>query len=222
MDGQIRLAWQASLTSVLWSGAAMLAAGAALAGGAPTVGSVAAVSGEVRVTSHGAEPRQLEPGDDLYEGDHIETARGARARLQLEDDSVVQLGGSSILDLEWVLHAPALDSRNVILSLPEGIVRLIIETFVPRSSFEVKTSTAVAAIQGTGGILEAKPRTTAVVAVGGEITVANVRPDIVGSVVLEPGTGTVVRMGEPPVPARAWPEERSDVMHRRTGIPDSG
>lgn len=220
MNGQIALKWRLGMTGALVSGVTVLGVGAALAGGAPTIGTVTAVSGEVTVTSHGeASPRKLEKGDDVYEGDHIETARGARLHLQLEEDSLVHLGGSSTLDLEWVLYAPALDSRNVILSLPEGVARLVIETFVPRSSFEIKTNTAVAKLQGSGGILVAKPKTTAVVALGGEIQVENLRPDILGAVTLSPGAGTAVPMGEAPNPPRPWPEERVEAMLARTTMP---
>lgn len=185
-----------------------------------TVGSAIAVKGKVTVVSHGEmTPKRLAAGDVLYEGDHIETNKNARLQLGLEDGSTVQVGSSSALDLEWVLYAPALVSRNVILSVPDGVIRFIVESLVARSSFEVKTQTAVTTVQGTDWIVAAHPESTSVLVIDGEVLVENVRPDVVGSTILKSGTGTSVTSGQAPDPAASWPQERRTAFIRRTMAP---
>ena len=199
---------------------ALAAAGAASAQQGHTIGNAIAVHGDVLVMSHGdMAPKTLAEGDQVFEGDHIETGKGARVRLLLEDGSLVQVGGASVIDLEWVLYAPALDSRNVILSMPGGVVRFVVEQLVPRSSFEVKTQTAITSAQATDWIISARPEATAVLALDGEILVENVRPDVVGSVHLGPGWGTLVKPGEPPADAKNWPADRREAYIRRTELP---
>lgn len=195
-----------------------LAGGAATAQDLATIGRADGVEGRVTVTSHGkmvAMP--LGAGDRLFEGDHVETAKDARLELHLEDGSTVQVGGNSALDLEWVLYAPALDSRNVILSMPDGVIRFTVGPMVPRSSFEVKTPTAVTTAEGTDWIVDVRPERTGVLALAGRVAVENVRPDVRGRTVLGPGSGTWVRPGEPPEPAKAWPEKRRTSFLRRSG-----
>lgn len=200
--------------------AALVVTAGALAKDASTIGSVVALHGEVLVTTHGRmQTHQLTEGEALYEGDHIETAKGGRARIRLQDGSIIQLGARSTLDIEWVLYAPALDSRNVILSMPGGIVRLIVETFMPRSSFEMKTRTAITAARGTDWIVQADQNATSILVLDGEVSVGNVRPHIVGNITLTPGSGTQVKLSEPPADAKAWPDARRDAFIRKTDLP---
>lgn len=185
-----------------------------------TVGRVITAKGKVMVVSHGdMTPKRLAEGDSLYEGDHIETGRSARLQLSLEDGSLVHVGSSSALDLEWVLYAPALDSRNVIISVPEGFIRFIVEVPVLRSSFEVKTRTAITSVQGTDWIVAARSESTSVLTLAGEVAVENVRPDVRGSIVLTSGSGTSVKTGEAPSPASPWPEDRREAFIRKTAAP---
>ena len=184
------------------------------------IGNAVTVQGQVLVTSHGEmAPTALKEGDQLFEGDHIETAGDGRARLVLEDGSLVQIGSSSAIDLEWVLYAPALDSRNVILSVPAGMIRFIVEALVPRSSFEVKTQTAVASVTGTDWVVVAKTERTSILTIKGEVAVQNLRPDVLGRVVLGAGHGTVVKPGEAPLEPKAWPAKRRKAWLQKTEVP---
>jgi hypothetical protein len=193
-------------------------AGSGVAQQVPLVGHAAEVHGEVLVTSHGdMAPKSLSRGDQLFEGDQIETGEESRARLVLEDGSLVQVGGRSAVVLEWVLYAPALDSRNVILSA-DGVVRLIVEALVPRSSFEVKTHSAIASAEHADWIVAAGPKGTWVIALEGEVSVENVRPDVVGTILLVGDDRTRVRPGKPPAKVKPLAGEQRDALLRRTEI----
>lgn len=186
----------------------------------PAIGTTLEIKGQVLITSHGdMAPKSLAEGDRLFEGDRIETGRDSRARLALIDGSLVQVGGSSTLELEWVLYAPALDSRNVILSVPSGIVRFVVEALVPRSSFEVKSDTAISFAEGADWIVATREEQgTWVIALDGEVIVENVRPDVIGKVVLAGSDRTLVPSGEPPQAAEPLPDERRAAYLRRTTL----
>jgi hypothetical protein len=184
------------------------------------VGTVAALSGEASVLHFGATaPEALSTGAALFEGDEVRTANG-RARIRLEDGSTLQLGENTSLTLTWVLHAPALDTDSIFLSVPSGIVRTIVEALLPRSLFELSTSTAITSVRGTDFIAEASPEGTAVVALAGTVAVRSGSPSIRGEVALGPGEGTDVAAGEPPGEPARWGEARRNDFIARTSLPD--
>src|SRR5262245_32595092 len=151
----------------------------------PSIGTVDALVGEGTVIRFGqtaASP--LAVGAELYEGDRIRTEAGARLRLAFIDGTVVQLGESTDLVLDWFLVAPDVNTQNVLLRVSSGIFRVILELVLPRAAFEVQTSTAVATVRGTDWISEATPDATATVALEGQVAIRNIQPAIAGEVVL--------------------------------------
>lgn len=210
-----------AVAMVLLAAALCLAvAGPAPAQPAGAIGEVADVVGQALVTRHGeSEPEALTEGQAVREGDRIQTGEGARVRLRLEDGSVLQLGEDTECYLDWVLFAPALDMRDILIEVPLGIIRSIVEAVVPRSSVRLVTDTAIASVRGTDWIVEADPEVTAIVALEGEIAVRNVAPDLRAEVVLGPGEGTSVPAGEPPAPPSVWGDERRQSFIERTEVP---
>lgn len=184
------------------------------------VGTVAALIGQASVIRFGAaSPAPLAAGMPLFEGDRVRTAEQGRVRIRLVDDSTLQLGEATSLTLGWVLHAPALESRSVVLSVSIGIIRAVVDTIFPRSSFEVETQTAITSVRGTEFIAEAEPDTTGVIALDGSVTVRNADPGIGGAVTLEPGEGTDVAADAPPTDPARWGEARRDDVIARTAMP---
>ena len=199
---------------------ALLCAPPALAQGARAIGTVGELVGRCLVTSHGeTQARSLSVGAEVYEGDRIRTSAGARLRLELIDGSVVQLGEQTDLVLDWFLHAPDLGSQNVLLRVSAGIFRVIAELVLPRSAFQVQTATAVASVRGTDWIAEATAGATAIVALDGRVAVRNLRPGIVGEVVLGAGEGTTVEADDPPRAVSVWGEARRTSFIDRTTVP---
>ena len=185
------------------------------------VGTVAALIGEALVVHHGeTQARPLSEGAPVLEGDRIRTQAGARLRLVLEDGSVLQLGENTSLDLDWVLHAPARGTSNVLLELSSGIMRAIVDQLVPNALYQVVTHTAVTSVRGTEWIAEAMPAATAVVALDGAVAVRNRADAISGEVVLGPGEGTTVEAAAPPDPPAVWGDARRQSFIERTTVPE--
>jgi hypothetical protein len=198
--------------------AVALSAGAAAAS---SVGSAVVVEGRVVVIGHGERAaRELTEGAALHEGDRIRTERGARARLALVDGSTLQLGEETEVFLDWVLHAPAAQSRNVVLELAAGIMRSFVEAVMHQSLVELRTATAITSVRGTEWITEAGAQSTAVVALDGQVAVRSIAPAVPGEVVLGQGEGTDVPAGEPPGPPVVWGEARVADALARTEVPE--
>jgi hypothetical protein len=184
------------------------------------VGRVTDLSGQADVTRQGASAVQgLDVGAELFEGDRIHTEAGARLQLELRDGSVLTCGESTDLTLGRALYAPERDSRLVVLRVPLGIVRAVVELLVPRSVFEMHTETAVISARGTEWIAEAQPAATAIVALDGEVAVRNVDPAVPGAVVLGPGEGVTVEAGAPPPQPTVWGDARRNSFNERTTVP---
>jgi hypothetical protein len=184
------------------------------------VGTVTDLSGQAAVTRQGASAVQaLDLGAELFEGDRIHTEAGTRLQLELRDGSVLTCGESTELVLGRALYAPERDSRLVVLRVPLGIVRAVVDLLVPRSVFEMHTETAVISARGTEWIAEAQRAATAIVALEGEVRVRNVDPAVAGAVVLGPGEGVTVEAGAPPPEPTVWGDARRNAFIERTTVP---
>ena len=74
-------------------------------------------------------------------------------------------------------------------------------------------------MRGTDWIAEATADATAIVTLDGRVAVRNVRPGIVGEVVLGAGEGTTVEADEPPGAVSVWGEARKNSFIDRTTVP---
>jgi hypothetical protein len=188
---------------------------------ASSVGTAVVVEGRVVVVGHGERAvRELTEGAALQEGDRVRTERGARARLALVDGSTLQLGEDTEVFLDWVLHAPEAQSRNIVLELAAGILRSFVEAVAHQSLVELRTATAITSVRGTEWITEADAQSTAVVALDGQVAVRSIAPAVPGEVVLGPGEGTDVPAGAPPGPPVVWGEARVADALARTEVPE--
>ena len=184
------------------------------------VGTVTDLVGQAAVTRDDASDVQaLEVGAELFEGDRLHTEAGARLRLRLRDGSVLTCGESTDLTLSRATYAPERDMRLVVLRVPLGIVRAVVELLVPRSVYEMHTETAVISVRGSEWIAEAQPQATAVLSLEGEIDVRNVDPDVPGEVALGPGEGVTVEAGAPPPAPTVWGDARRNSFIERTSVP---
>jgi hypothetical protein len=191
-----------------------------LAQGVRSIGSVSELVGRCLVSRHGeTEARPLALGAELYEGDSVRTAAGAKLKLEFIDGSVVQLGEGTELALDWFLYAPEAQTQNVLLQASAGIFRVIAELLLPRSAFVVQTATAAASVRGTEWIVEAAPGATAIVVLDGQVAVRNAAAAVPGEVVLQPGEGTTVEAGLAPRPPSVWGDARRNAFIARTAIP---
>jgi hypothetical protein len=164
-------------------------------------------------------PEALAVGAELFEGDRIRTHAGARLRLRLRDGSVLTCGEATDVQLDWVLYDAEADARSVLLSVPLGIVRAVVELLRPTSMYEMRTNTAVISVRGSQWIAEAQPDATAILALEGEIAVRNADPDVPGAVALGPGEGVTVAAGAPPPAPTVWGAARRESFLERTAVP---
>jgi hypothetical protein len=198
----------------------LLCLGPATAIGAEAVGSVAAVVGQAQVTKEGQQQaRPLAVGAEVHEGDRLHTAADAKLRLSMVDGSELTLGAATDLTLGRFHYAPAEAARNVLLEVPQGIIRVLVQLLVANSSFDLQASTAVASVRGTEWIAEAKPDSAALVALAGRVAVRSADATQPGEVVLLPGEGTTVPAGAPPEAVHTWGAARKNDFIARTSLP---
>src|SRR5574337_1178074 len=113
----------------------------------------------VRVGKNGYAKAKI--GDALFAGDTVKTGHGVKARIELADKSIINIGSDSILQIKAHLFVPAEARRNYVFKSLKGVIRFIIaHTFKPGnngapavpwkdSNVTVETATAVAGVRGT-------------------------------------------------------------------------
>lgn len=96
---------------------------------------------------HRGKSQLAAPNDKVMWGDEIATDRGGRARIALDDGSILNVGSDSRLRV--VQHDAA--NQRTQLQLAYGRLRTsAVRLARPGSSFEVRSPTAVAGVVGTG------------------------------------------------------------------------
>lgn len=131
------------------------ATGAGASGG---VGKVVSLTGRVMARIEGADRgrqgvpkmRQLKPGDDIFREDVINTASDASVKLMFHDQSIMDLGQSSLFKVEQYEPASKPEERKVAMSLSYGRIRAAINQKVgSQGSFKIKTKAATMGVRGT-------------------------------------------------------------------------
>jgi uncharacterized protein YkwD len=158
----------------------------------------------------------LRINDSVYWEDLIRTVDLGRARLQLLDESMLNLGARSTMRI--VQHDPQTQQTRLELTL--GRVRAeVAEQTKTHSSFEMKTETATIGVVGTVFLAEAKERTTEVCGAEGVVRVRNLDPNVQGEKLLHAGECTRVDIGQPPRDV-ANPAAEVVRLTQLTGVPD--
>ena len=143
----------------------------------------------------------LKDNAEVVENDRIQTQSMGRARVVLNDGSILNVGSDSMLTIRGASQG----SRAGSLELRYGRIRAIVAGQTSSSVFQVRTATAVAGVLGTTIFVEIQGQATHIVNIseegsGSQVRVNNVDRRIRGEVILMPGQGTMVMPGEPPIP----------------------
>lgn len=167
--------------------------------GAP-VGSVLEVQGEV-VIVHAEQKEGYWARKDLplFKGDVVATRPKGRVRLQLVDESKLTLGSETKIELSESVYNRRKKSRFSFIRMSLGKARFLVQKLVNlrRSSFKVRTSTAVIGVRGTEFIVVDLPGRTDVISIKDPIEVTSLaKPEEV--VVVEEQQKTIVYEGELP------------------------
>ena len=127
--------------------------------------------------------------------DTIRTDRGGRARVRLEDGSILNVGSQASLVV--TKHEPG--KQQTELDLIYGKVRAdVTKIATPDGHFEIRTKVAVCGVVGTEEYLDATDLATTVIALGGgQVRVSAADPRFPGTVVLSPGEAVSVIAGQP-------------------------
>jgi ferric-dicitrate binding protein FerR (iron transport regulator) len=206
----------------LWLGCCGLMAYTAMAGAQPqeSIGQVVILQGAATVHHQGrTQSETLAQGSLLYQEDTVQTHAASKVVLTLADGTVLSLGEQTILTISKSVYSPQAQTQTSILTIIHGIFRAIMTKVMPDATFEVHTTTAVAAIRGTDWLGQVTPDATAIVVLEGEVRVTHTRPDIPGAVILTAGMGTDVSDSLPPTPAKQWGQARIDGLIQATMVP---
>jgi hypothetical protein len=165
----------------------------------------------------GATARSLALNSPVMAGETVVTAPGARARLRFTDGSVIVLGENT--ELKISRYRVNGDERHVFLDLVKGLARSVVSKMSPKSTFEIQTPTAVAAVRSTVFCVEqhADGKMETVV-VEGSLAVTS-RGAQIARAILEPGFGTTVAKDKAPIAPEIWEVSRIDAMRSRAMIP---
>ncbi len=167
------------------------------------------------------------PGDVIFEGDTVKTGAGVKAQIQLSDQSIVNIGPNSALNMKAFVLVPAASKRNYVLKALKGTIRFMIsKTFRvlatgaqsawTDSNLTVESPTAIAGVKGTDFIIAvdtSKPVPVVDIAViEGSVTVRNISLSIREAVTLLANQMTTVQRGIKPGEPAVLPVERSNYL----------
>ncbi|HEX9465712.1 MAG TPA: FecR domain-containing protein [Alphaproteobacteria bacterium] len=213
-----RLRRSLTILPVLFAAALLLVGPAAPASAQQgDVAEVTAIVGQVSAVAASTRARPLAANSKIAAGETVVTAPGARVALKFIDGSTINLGEAT--ELKVARYRVSGEDRQVFLDLVRGLARSIVTKMPGRSTFEITTPTAVAAVRSTTFCVEfnAKGETETVV-VEGSLAVTSHGGEL-GRAILETGGGTTVAKGKAPTAPEIWQQSRIDAMRSRAMIP---
>jgi hypothetical protein len=183
------------------------------------IGAVTILEGKATVR-HGASPtpQPLRVQSPIYQHDVIRTEAASKLQLTFVDDTVVNLGEKSTLEITRFVYSPQQPNQNSILTIPAGVFRAIVKKLLPQSTFEVTTPTAIAAVRGTDFMGEVSPETTSFVVLEGAVALFSARTIFRGIATLSEGLGSTISRDQPPSTPTKWGEARVEALRRATTI----
>jgi hypothetical protein len=155
--------------------------------GAP-IGTVKTLTGEVWVTRADGTRVQLQAGDQVYQGDNIETGPDGAIGVLLADETTFSMGEESQMVLDEMVYDPATQDGSLNVSVVQGVFTFVSGQVAKTDPDAMKIDTPVATIgiRGTQVGIEIPP--------DGEMQVVLMEEadGFVGEVVIENNTGQVV------------------------------
>jgi len=183
---------------------ALLLLAAAPAAGAPApddAGRVLAVRRDAVVVRQ-AQNLAARPEMPLLLDDAVATGEQARAKLFFRDDSILNLGEKSRVQVKEYLFSPEKNRSKSIFQLLDGSLKVV----VGRSDLEVHTSSAVAAARGTSFFIWSEPvaaNRSCLMVLDGTVALRNRDEKIPGEVLVGAGQMSCVPFAAAPGAAGA-------------------
>ncbi len=142
------------------------------------------------------------PQMKLLSMDAVETDKKSRTKLFFMDDSILNLGELSRVEVQEYLYSPEKKRSRSIYRLIDGSLRMV----VGRSDLEIHTPTAVAAARGTKFIVwvegSGDRMFTGIITLESAVLVRNIVRGIDGEVTVRKGQMSRVSINRPPEAVR--------------------
>src|SRR5512140_1356316 len=175
-----------------------LALAAALPDASSSVGKATRVVPRVEI-QHASQTSRLSVDDPVADNDRIRSAVNGRARIALNDGSILSVGSASELTVRADVAAKTNASR---VDVTYGRIRALVAPRHLNGPFEIHSKTAIAGVLGTIVFMDATSDVTRVANLSDDTTsrvrVTSVDPSVKGEVILMPGEGTAVPAKRPP------------------------
>jgi len=133
------------------------------------VGKLTAIQGHTVIGRPGSTVSlRAQVPDELAYQDVIRTGAQSRSKILFEDDTLLTMGDSSVIEIAGTTYASSVDTRSVTVKLTRGKVRALVGRIVGNQSSEliVLTPTAVASTQGTYFVVWADETVSGVANIG--------------------------------------------------------
>lgn len=181
------------------------------------IGNVVSFVGQVRINrGHAVLPVSV--GMALMKDDTVTTGHDGRVRILFVDDSVVNIGSDSSIDMARYTATPS--KRDVLLSAVKGKIRFYISRVTNAfNTYDVHTVTAVIGIRGTDFIVDASGDTTGLYVIGGIVGYGNVNQPPSAAIEVTQGTVSFVRGDKPPTMPTAYSGKRIQELIEDTTVP---
>lgn len=144
------------------------------------------------------EKEKAAPQMDILENDAVETGSGSRTKLFFIDDSILNLGEMSRIEVQEYMYSPEKQRSRSIYRLMDGALKVV----VGRSDLEIHTPTAVAAARGTKFMVMlqrvADTLVTKITVLEGEVLVKSIVEGIKGAVTVPANKMTEVPENKAP------------------------
>ena len=153
------------------------------------------------------------PKMQLLMKDTVETDKKSRTKLFFTDDSILNVGELSKVEIEEYIYSPEKNKSKSIYKLTEGYLKVV----VGRSDLEIHTPTAVASARGTKFIVavdmkcSTEPSSskkgmcekfTRIIVLEGKVKTWNIMQGVSGSVMVNSGQMSKVSSQKPPEAAK--------------------
>ncbi|MEQ9170527.1 MAG: FecR domain-containing protein [Rhodospirillales bacterium] len=157
--------------------------------GAP-IGTVKTLTGEVWVTRADGTRVQLQAGDQVYQGDSIETGPKGAIGVLLADETTFSMGEDSSMVLDEMVYDPATQNGSLNVSVVQGVFTFVSGQVAKTDPDAMKIDTPVATIgiRGTQVGIEIPPAGEGDM----QIVLMQEADGFVGEVVIENNTGQIV------------------------------
>lgn len=175
-------------------------------------GSITALRPSTVVIHKGIPSLQGKPvnqGDEVFWEDRLRTDKKGRARITLDDHSMLSLGSDS----ELIIEQHDAQSQRTFLELLYGRIRCRVTQLTGGGKFQLQTPAAVAGVLGTDfGADSSVPGVTKFICLSGTVLIVPNDPAL-SPVTCEAGSTVTVKSGTSPVTEPATPEQLERWKH---------